>query len=373
MNSAKVIIVVQQETLRERPRIHKLGRILQGLGQEFEIWKFGPAGESAAEGMCVHNLLSGSWRQRPAVLRYLAWMLMVFKSALLTSGARHFVAVGFDSAFPLAVLPSGSRSYIFDNIDNVSMSYRWPIGLKSVFRFLERRVAHRAAVHINPSKVRWPYDDPNLQVVVNTPSWAALEAAKHIADQLAYQRGSGTFTIYLNGWLSATRGLRTLIEALKKLMDRNIDVKVVAAGRAACPDAVELLALANVEHLGMLTNDEALAVYFRTDLAFIYYDPALEINRLAESQKWTDCWSTGTAFVSNSEVLTLSKFREAEACFALQYADSEALATLIETLATNPGSTSTIVHRLQGMKFQYWDDQVRDILLRWVTESGLAS
>lgn len=360
----QVIIVVQQESLRERPRIHKLGQILGEMGVDFEIWKFGPPEEKRAEGMSVRNVMHSGWRSRSAALRYVAWMWAVFKCARRQPRGAHFFAVGFDSGLPIALLGSRSRSFAFDNIDNVSMSYRWPWGVKHVFRFLEGWVARRATVHVIPSANRWVGVDANMEVVTNTPSLAATKEARSLAEARGYVRDR-EFTIYLNGWLSATRGIVTLIGALKLLKERQLPVKVLVAGRPASADAEELLALANVEHLGMLSNVEALAMYFRTTVAFVYYDPALEINRLAESQKWTDCWATGTAFVSNTEVETLRKFKEADACFALSYHDQEGLANLIGELIADSGRICASRENLSRMSFRYWDEHMRLVLTRW--------
>ncbi len=366
MAAAKVIIVVQQETLRERPRIHKVARLLEEAGHPFEIWKFGPEEETTAEGMAVRNLMDSAWRGRSAVLRYLIWMAQVFKKSMLSGGDCHFIAVGFDSAFPLAVLPSWRRSFIFDNIDNVSMSYRWPWGLKGFFRWAERWVARRASIHVNPSHERWPYEDSNLRVVVNTPSQRALSEARMLATKEGMVRDDTHLTIYVNGWLSATRGLRTLIGALEHLRARDIPIRVLTAGRPASPDADALLKMPEVVHLGMLTNDEALAAYFRSHLAFVYYDPSVEINRLAESQKWTDCWATETPFISNQEVLTLAKFMRAEACFALRYEDSAGLADLLESVHRDREQLGRVIQKLKGMQFQFWDDEMRAIIQAWL-------
>jgi hypothetical protein len=368
MPAPKVVIVVQQESLRERPRIHKVARLLEEAGHPLEIWKFGPPGESEAEGMPIHNLMDPSWRGRSAVLRYLVWMAQVFRHAASSKGCRYFIAVGFDSAFPLAVLPSLRRSFLFDNIDNVSMSYRWPWGIKGFFRFMERWVAWRAAIHVNPSQARWPYPDPNLRVVMNTPSRRALAEARRLAEEGGMVRDGNQLVVYLNGWLSGTRGIQTLTAALMHLRERGVPVHVLTAGRPASSAAEALVAMPEVTHLGMLTNDEALAVYFRSDLAFIYYDPSVEINRLAESQKWTDCWATGTPFISNREVLTLAKFIEAGACFDLAYGDPTGLADLLETLHRDRDRLNRVAQQLKNMQFGFWDDEMRAIIQAWVAE-----
>ena len=366
MKFKRIVIIAQQETLRERPRIHKVARILESLDQPFEIWKVGPAGESSAEGMPIRNLMTNEWRRRSPLLRYLVWMLSVFKAVIRTRRNTGFIAVGFDSAFPLSWIPSGLRPFIFDNVDNISMSYRMLNSAKVFFTGLERWVAYRAAYHTNPSHDRWSHGGNNLRVIVNAPSRVAVDAAKRLATDGNFSRENQVFTLYVNGWLAPTRGLGTLLRALDILRKRQVAVKVIVAGRPACPDADTLLKLPNVEHMGMLPNDEALSLYYRCNLAYIYYDPSVEINRLAESQKWTDCWATGTPFVSNHEILTLAKFTEKQACYSLAYDSSEGLAQLIEQLACDEESLRETGRRLSAMNFKFWDDEMRKVILEWI-------
>ena len=192
-----------------------------------------------------------------------------------------------------------------------------------------------------------------------------MEAAKNLAATKNYSRRGSVFTIYVNGWLSSSRGLGTLLRACKILEERNVEIKIIVAGRLACPDADTLVTLPNVEYFGMLTNEEALAHYYQSNLAFIFYDPCVQINLLAESQKWTDCWATGTAFVSNQEILTLAKFTREKACYALPYEDAGQLADLIERLVKKPASTQEVSDRLCSMNFRFWDDEMRKVVLEW--------
>jgi hypothetical protein len=116
-----------------------------------------------------------------------------------------------------------------------------------------------------------------------------------------------------------------------------------------------------------------LANYYRSDLAFIYYDPAIEINRLAESQKWTDCWATGTAFVSNSEVVTLKPYIVRGACFHLRYDDDEGLAGLITSLILSRAEVQRNRAALARMDFRYWDEEMQSVIREWIDISDACS
>jgi len=363
--SSKLIIVVQQETLRERPRIHKLSKILESLNLRFEVWKFGDQQNETFFGIRIRNLIGAGWRRRPAILRYAAWMVMVLLNAFRERKTARFFAVGFDSALPVSLISVRKPALIFDNIDNISLSYRWPQGLRLIFRVFERWVSQRAQFHIIPTRARWSRSDPNLRVVTNTPSKEILAEAVILAKQRNFRPGP-ELTIYLNGWLSRTRGIRTLVLALQKTKEKRLQIRVLVAGRPSCEDADRLLSMEGVEALGMLTNAEALATYYRSHFAYVYYDPSVEGNRLAASQKWTDCWATQTPFVSNVEIETLDEYVKHDACFVSPYEDANGLAALLESLAHDRSPLERIRANLGRMNFRYWDEEMRRIVEDWL-------
>jgi glycosyltransferase involved in cell wall biosynthesis len=367
-NNKRVVIVVQQESLRERPRIHKLSKVLESAGIAFEVWKFRGPHTEESEVSFVRNLFTWRNRQRSPVLRYLVWMMKVLISAWRYRKSCCFFGVGFDSAFPIAVLPQGTQGYIFDNLDNISLSYRWPPLVQPIIQSLEYWVASRARIHVIPSRQRWHGATSNLRVVTNTPSGAVLMEAKAIAADRGYYRGS-TLSVYINGWLSATRGIRTLVEAISIIEQARMPLKIIVAGRPASEDAERLIRMKCTENLGMLTNEEALATYYRSHVAFTYYDPSVTINRLAESQKWTDCWATGTPIICNSEVETILPYVQAGSCFIAPYSDAKALATLLKGMIEEPAMLERAERGFSGMAFKYWDDEMRDVIGQWLPDS----
>jgi glycosyltransferase involved in cell wall biosynthesis len=366
----KVVVVVQQESLRERPRVHKICKVLRSLGVPFQVWKFGATRTETFDAIEIRNLMHSSWRCRPAVLRYLFWMFRVLTNGWLERRDTRFFAIGFDSAFPIALLPFRKGCLIFDNLDNVSLNYRWPNMLRHLVKRVERWLARRSTLHVVPSRARWADLDSNLRIVTNTPSREALDEARRIARDRNYSPSS-QLTIYVNGWLSATRGIRQLLEALRLLESWGRTVTILVAGRPASADAERLLAWPHTENLGMLTNAEALAVYYRSHVAFTFYDPRIDINRVAESQKWTDCWATDTPFICNSEIETVSPYVAADACFAVPYDDSRALAELIHDLSYDNARLDACRRNLSAMDFAFWDEAMRILVADWIGAAAM--
>ncbi len=364
----RVVIVVQQQTLREKPRIHKLCRILAQQGLKFELWKFGSSGDDVGAGAVVRNLVPAWIGSFHPLIRYGLWCALVASRALFCPRNWRFICVGFESALTLAL--TRTHPFVFDNIDNISLSYRWPRRVQAILAKLEQWVVQRATLHVIPSAVRWPQGGDNLRVVRNTPSRELLQEAEQIAAERHYDR-SGSFAVYVNGWLAPTRGIRTLICALSLLEARGVTFKVYVAGRLACPDAEELIRCKHVEYLGMLSNPEALANHARSHLNFTFYDPSIVINRLAESQKWTDSWAMRTPFVVNSEVETVDEFRRADACFSVAYADSAGLANLVEELIASPQMLASMQEKLRGMSFTFWDDAMSKVVTEFTRRDSV--
>jgi hypothetical protein len=291
-----------------------------------------------------------NWR---LMTMYVRWMVRIFWRALRKQPGTIFFCHRFESAFPLAVASIFRRkAYVFYNTDNVSTSYRWPGAIKSLLAAAERLAARRAILHVVPGRSRWPYPDVNLRIIPNTPTQSTVDAARELRLLRDYKPGS-RLTLYVNGWLVETRGLSTLIKAIECCPAGA--VQIVVAGRIGCEDAKRLIALPCAEYLGELSGEEALATYYRTHLAFTFYDPRIEINRTAESGKWGDCVATATPFIANTEVQTARPYLENKQCLAVAYDDHEGLARLLTDLSSHPEQWHALKQSIERAPFESCD------------------
>ena len=170
--------------------------------------------------------------------------------------------------------------------------------------------------------------------------------------------------LYVNGLLTETRGIRTLLNALG--LCRAGLLRVLVAGMLACAEAEELVTLPCVEYLGLLSGEESLATYYRAHLAFTFYDPKIAINRVAEPNKWGDCVATGTPFVTNAEVQTARPFLLRKQCVAVPYADDTGLCELLTDLSRNSKKLSTLRQSIGRASVQpsdrAWDSVLMTVL-----------
>lgn len=335
--------------------VAKIAPILRELPTQREWWGWQRERGTItpAEGFDAKTLFRGGGFQNLRLIGwYAGWMTAVFAKAVRAPDDLYFCA-GFDTGFPMAVASLlRGRRFIWANMDNISLSHRWPTPVRAAFTALEKFVAKRALLHVVPGPSRWPTRDANLAYLPNTPSSKSLNQAREIARAKGYARGD-RFTLYVNGWLPATRGVATLVRALKRIPPGELDV--VVAGEAVVPEARELVALPGVRYLGRISTEESLALYWSAHATLTYYDPAIAINRVAEPNKWGDCIATNTPFIVNSEVRTAEPFVRAGACFALPYHDDAALAALLRELARDRARIEQVRQNLHKFDAPAWD------------------
>ncbi len=361
----QLTVVTPASDVRTYPRMNKLLEVLTGMGTEVAHWYWRRAadGDEADARIAARRRLldGGGYANRRLALRYPAFMWRAFRQILGDGEGRRFYCLGFAAALPAAVASLfARRTYLFDNNDNVSLSYRGPAPLRALLAAVERFVARRAAVHLVPASSRWDRPEPNLRVVPNVPTRAVLERARETARREGYRTGD-IFTLYVTGLLTDARGARQLLDVLGA-WDASIPLRILVSGRLRSAAAEELAGHARVEYLGQLDNETALARYACAHAVLTYYDPAVEINRLAEPNKWGDCVAMGVPFVVNGEVETSRPFVEAGACFAAPYHDADALRVLLEDLIADEGRLAAARKALGNLDWKPWDERMRDVL-----------
>lgn len=341
----------------------KFDRVARSAGVPYEYWGWHRGGGAPSGPMPGHHryLMRGGGRGSiHGRLRYTVWVARVAWSVLRERRDVAYVTPTFDAALGVAVAGLlRKRPLVFANLDNVSLSYVWPLPVRWGLGVLERWVARRAAVHILPSRSRWSEIGRKERIVPNSPTEEQIAAARSIASARGYRRGE-VLTVYINGTLTERRGAGTFLRALKRCPPGCLEVLV--AGKAKCAEAVELCGLPGVTDLGELSLEESLAEYYRAHLALTYYDPILAINRLAEPNKWEDCIVTGTPFVANAEIETLRRFADRGACFRSVYGDDRGLANLLMEISRDRSRWTEVQARLLEFSTPPWDRTVMEIL-----------
>ncbi len=265
-----------------------------------------------------------------------------------------------DAAVPcaLAAALAGCR-YVFLDRDKLSKSYAWPKPARWVIERLESFVGRRAMLHVVPGASRVTTGDAdNVRIVRNTPHSDVIAQAWRLRETIPSRQGR--LRVLVSGLISPERGATMALHAYEALAGQ--DIEFIAAGRLLGADAQRLAEKLGPAYRGIVSNEEALAMLLASDIVLALYDPALEINRLAEPNKWFDCAALQVPFITNRGLETSTPFEELDACFLCDYGDGPALAALLRKLADQPELLQDKREALAAMRFEAWDQAMARIV-----------
>lgn len=264
----------------------------------------------------------GGYGRKLTKLLYLLWMIRVFLYCLFRKEKAPVWALGFETAFP-ALIASKIRNFdiIFDDADRFSLVYPFPNAVKRIIQKLERYTSENVRLHVIPGKERYDFYHKNCFILKNTPSKAELEKAKKLF--LEHTWPQAKLIINVNGWLGKDRGMDAALHIANTFSCS--EVHLLVSGKVDCTSASKLVMLDNVTYLGKVSNAMALASYMCSDYVLTYYDPSIEINTLAQSNKWGDALSMGVNIIVNSEVTTAKFLHEVNDTIHVLYQDHQSL------------------------------------------------
>lgn len=364
-SNKNMVIIAPLSNLSERVRLNKLVRILfqlEGFKINFWGWDRGTnSSENDFEQVEKQIILQGGGeKNRKLLIWYVIWMIKVFAKAIFSKKSNYYYCLGFESAFPIAVANIIiKRKFIFDNADNISKIYNWPKPLLIIIEKLEKFTADKSTIHLVPGKTRVDIIKSNTRIIPNTPASFLLKNAESIASNKNYERGN-VLTIYINGYLTKERGIDQVYEVIKK-MDQN-KIKIIVAGFLRSDSAKKLIRLTNVEYHGVISNEESLALYYKSHLCFTYYEPKSEVNLLAEPNKWGDCIATNTPFLTNSEILTAKEYIANEICISIPYYNTKELESFLSQVSNDLSLLEKYYKNIKKLKFEPWDVEIKSLL-----------
>lgn len=348
-------VIAPLSTVARRARLVKMMPVLKtrGLDVVFYGWERN-RGEAANpdESQVEERIIfrGGGNNTRYIRFMYPFWMVAVFFRVMRFDRDDVLLCLGWETAFPALIASyfTGSK-VIFDDADRFSLIVSLPKPVKAFVQALERWTSHRVALHIVPGFGRYEWRAENMIVLRNAP---ILEDYRK-AVRLGQRSSPSGLVIYVNGWLGETRGLPVVLDVMRRAAERQIPIRMILAGRMDGASSEALAALENVEYRGRVGLDEALKIYREVDLVFSYFDPAIPINRLAESNKWGDCVFLNVPFVANSEVETAGPFVKAGAAISVPYDDVDGLFGILAELAEEPRRLESYRTALRGFESEY--------------------
>lgn len=320
------VISACQYTLNIRAK--KLVRCLAKEGCRVTLFAWDRDGTSDPNvdvpGVKVRYVVKGYGGSR--VVKCLGYLLFMWRILVYVArkkpGSPVAVAINLPCAFPVYVgsLFSGSK-YIYDIADELAKSWNFPVVIKTLILLIDKSVSARASllVHVDQWRVR-PYDT-KYEIIHNRPMYDAFSGV--------YKQGKLDPVIAVVGWLKETRGLQQLI----RFAFDNTSIRLLVIGEVDAAWSRQLAALGNVTVHGHC--EQRVVFELIKDCCFIMclYDPAIEINRLASSNKLYDGMMLGVPIVTNRGISTEKIVRESNIGIIVNYQYDESWRAIVDTIA----------------------------------------
>lgn len=365
MSSRSLHIIIRIESLSERVRAKKL---LAALSHRYSIVLVTKSiGQQAGQ---IADLPEGvTWKQLPVrtraglakLIEYSEWVLAVRSYLKVLKKADIVWLIGFESAIA-HILMNASYQCVFDNSDNISMSYRWPRGLKLVFRMLERQISKVSDLTVIPGTSR-DIGFHRVALLRNSPSLQDLALVRSSSERISSRPQSSIWRFYLCGWIRRSRGATFIREALDMLYQYRKDFELIIAGANIETAEREILTRPYVKYLGGISSGDSLVETKKANFIFAFYDPAIEINRVAEPNKWIDAITVGTPFFTNYGIETAEQFKDA-GMVQLKYGDGRELCSRLLGFMENSGLYESLRLKVIRTTIPPWEEQVNNVVER---------
>lgn len=299
------------------------------------------------------------------LLFYFLWMFKLFFYVVSTNhDNKLFICSRFENCFPVWVASFFKKiEYIYADRDALHFTYKWPYLIKIIIKKVESLMAARAVVHLIPGESRDFTKLNNVVVVNNLPSSWVLNEAFLIHEKRNIIKKDKVI-VYINGWLVTTRGLEQILAAItsKELIDF---YEFIIAGDVDNKLLDAIKKMNNVKYLGRLSNEEALSYYYDSDVVISLYDPAIEINRKAEPNKWWDCVATNTPFITNNNIDTVINFDGLVKYWVIDYNEQK---SLLKFLFYNKNEIKQHDKCLANVNIELWDVKISNLINKVINE-----
>lgn len=210
----------------------------------------------------------------------------------------------FEGALPVWLSRMfGCRTpFIYDVYDEFSLRYKMPKQLARIINFIEARLRRSAklVIHVDNSRKSELDSGANVMVIENSP--LDFFKGKYISPQ--FNLSSPEFAV--TGYLTDRRGMNAIAQYVKD----NPSYRFFIAGRFKDPKLKEkFMSFPNVEMTEFMMQEDLFDRIKSCNGIFSLYDPVVEINIRAASNKLYDAMMLGLPVITNREI-DASKFVE---------------------------------------------------------------
>lgn len=295
----KAILYIKGSSVKD-VRIQKFVTYFESKALDVYFWGWDRIKEDKFHNDNVSYLLkNGGYNNVFLFFYYPLWIIIVFLKLVFTFDLTKYniIAINLECGLPVYLASKVRKiQYIYEIYDEFSISHKFPNILKKILKKLDYKVMRAASCVIHVDENRIKYNKCNSIVIENSP-YDYYENMECKYDDLMH-----SFAIIGN--ISRTRGIDQIYLFAKK----NPEIQFILAGTFY--DAYYkqlLLSLENVIYYDRMSQSELFPKIERCCGIFSLYNPILEINRLAASNKVYDAMMLGIPVITNPDVVN-SKF-----------------------------------------------------------------
>lgn len=308
----KSIVYIKGSSISD-VRLQKFLGLFLKLDQELNFWGWSRDGfKPQMEGVNAEYLLSGGgFGKKPKLFFfYVIWTIKVFLRCLRSDlREKVIIAIDFDSALPVYWASKFKNiNYIYEVYDDFALRYKFPLSIKNYIHKLDTKIMKksRCVIHVDENRVN--YKDCNWIVIENTP------ADYFEGKQRDYCEIENKFAVI--GYFSRQRGVQSIHDFARN----NPHVKFLVVGRfIEQEDKDAYMALPNVEYHDFMLQKDLYGMMTNCCAIFSLYDPKVEINRLAASNKVYDAMMFGIPVITNKEVINSGFIKKHNLGFVIDY------------------------------------------------------
>lgn len=270
----------------------------------------------------TYPLRGGGYGGRWLFLYYPLWMFIIFFKVLFSNkiSSYNIICINFECGLPV-YLASKIRNinYIYEIYDEFSISHRFPLFIRKVLTIIDRKIMESSKFVIHVDENRVSFDRCKYIVIENSP-YDYYKGNIRNYDNIRH-----SFAIIGN--ISKSRGIDQIYLFAKEYP--KIDF-LLAGTFYDSQYKDKLLSLSNVRYYDRMPQDKLFYLLTSCCGIFSLYDPVLDINKLAASNKVYDAMMLGIPVITNPDVINSRFVQEQNVGVVLNYQYDESWSILAD-------------------------------------------
>jgi glycosyltransferase involved in cell wall biosynthesis len=283
-------------------------------GYDLTFWGWNRNRNTAnIDGVSNRNIFKGGGTENKILLFYYPlWMFRLFLNLLFSRKLKekNIIAVNFDAVLPVYIVSKiRNFKYIYEIYDEFALSYQFPTWIKMVLKKMDNKIREKAnfVIHVDENRVDVLRNYKYI-VIENTP-YDFFHGKKRSYNLI-------THTFAVTGLLNNNRGLDQIIEFAKN----HNQIKIILIG--AINNQKQLCAIKcinNIKIYDFMPQEKLFEIVHNCAGIFSLYNPKLEINKLAASNKVYDAMMLGIPVITNVDVLNSALIKKMNIGYVVNY------------------------------------------------------